>query len=690
MSSPKKRIAKNAGRLASMKRPGGVGAIKGFTFTISVIIISLTLISMVSFSKEWQKQQAGAYNEVLPSQSSRLQERIAIDISSILGVSSAFRASPVLVQAEYIAAFPFKREGAGVADLSGYSKYLSSSLSNQGFEVILAANGLVGSRAAVMAVSDSGQIIHDNGNENDTSIFISPNDLVPTGVSFNVSCPSKSASSVGDFAVLNGPTGSGMAYELYYFDSSGSRSSAESAGLENHVSLSVAYADGTVLSLAARPANSVLNGGFEELASGSNPDDEKADAWVSWSKHLGSDSLFQAVSDCYSGSYAVGAIAGENSNDDYVYQQIASLSTGDGYTFSFFAEGSQGDARYALYSPLEGTYLEEDGSWGVEPFIFTASGSGYNQVSTQFIAPGSTVELRLYAPAEKGQKIYYDAVSLAFSSSNGMVVTHSLTKSPGALRILPLDKDSSVANNDVQDYSKYASHMTLGGGESANSPTWVANAKLGGGYWFDGENDFAIGPPLSLDSNSISVANGPDRISSGGFEGESLSWSSNAPGGSTFNLNANSHSGIYSLKVTASEHPDEDSICQQISPLLENAIYNITFWASGNNPRYSLSEPDLKLVLQPDGTWKVGEKPTILAADGAEGSYKQLSFSFVTPANSQNFQFCFYPPSDPSTITYFDDVSLNRAVGLNGGFEYLYKASGPYGAGIDFWPDGPG
>ena len=48
----------------------------------------------------------------------------------------------------------------------------------------------------------------------------------------------------------------------------------------------------------------------------------------------------------------------------------------------------------------------------------------------------------------------------------------------------------STDTGDIRDYSTNLNPGTLGGGTSANSPTWISNGKIGGAYEFDGANDF--------------------------------------------------------------------------------------------------------------------------------------------------------------------------------------------------------
>jgi|GEM_PF-1242006 len=56
---------------------------------------------------------------------------------------------------------------------------------------------------------------------------------------------------------------------------------------------------------------------------------------------------------------------------------------------------------------------------------------------------------------------------------------------------MPFDTNVSTnATNAVRDYSPYQNYGTLGGGISTQMPIWNASSKVGGGYMFDGLDDY--------------------------------------------------------------------------------------------------------------------------------------------------------------------------------------------------------
>ena len=62
-----------------------------------------------------------------------------------------------------------------------------------------------------------------------------------------------------------------------------------------------------------------------------------------------------------------------------------------------------------------------------------------------------------------------------------------------SIAVLNMPFDSNIYSNEtggIRDYSTYENNGTLGGGNSANSPTWTSSGKIGGAYDFDGVNDY--------------------------------------------------------------------------------------------------------------------------------------------------------------------------------------------------------
>ena len=79
-----------------------------------------------------------------------------------------------------------------------------------------------------------------------------------------------------------------------------------------------------------------------------------------------------------------------------------------------------------------------------------------------------------------------------------------------SIAVLNMPFDSNIYSNEtggIRDYSTYENNGTLGGGNSANSPTWTSSGKIGGAYDFDGVNDYVEVPnsPNLTNFTAISV-----------------------------------------------------------------------------------------------------------------------------------------------------------------------------------------
>ena len=79
-----------------------------------------------------------------------------------------------------------------------------------------------------------------------------------------------------------------------------------------------------------------------------------------------------------------------------------------------------------------------------------------------------------------------------------------------SIAVLNMPFDSNIYSNEtggIRDYSTYENNGTLGGGNSANSPTWTSSGKIGGAYDFDGVDDYVEVPssPSLTNFTAISV-----------------------------------------------------------------------------------------------------------------------------------------------------------------------------------------
>jgi hypothetical protein len=231
------------------------GGRKGFTFTLSVVMIALTLISVASFAQEWRKGQQASYTEILPSESMRLQERVATDIGQIVRADASVKTGNASSTTLSLSTQqPFKREGEPLAKIADYSSSLPSNLRNLGYEAVLEANGLAGSNATVIVTSQNGSLVQSNLGAYDITTFYQPTGFVPGTIYASISC-GKQASSVGELSAASssGGDGAGQYYVVNYTEPSG-RSYLRNyyAAPNSDTTMRITYPDSTLLYFDSR------------------------------------------------------------------------------------------------------------------------------------------------------------------------------------------------------------------------------------------------------------------------------------------------------------------------------------------------------------------------------------------------------------------------------------------------------
>ena len=147
---------------------------QGFTYTVSALMIALTLISMAYFSSQWRASQQLSYNEVLPSDSFWLASKVSGDLRSLTGayaeiIKTGNSTADVLVSVS----FPLEKEGADAVDISQYPARLASTLRGSGVEASL-YSGMSGSSSTVIFLPDSGSLSLQNSLGSDVAAITHP------------------------------------------------------------------------------------------------------------------------------------------------------------------------------------------------------------------------------------------------------------------------------------------------------------------------------------------------------------------------------------------------------------------------------------------------------------------------------------------------------------------------------------
>ncbi|MEM4348089.1 MAG: hypothetical protein QXN37_00785 [Candidatus Anstonellaceae archaeon] len=220
---------------------------KGFTFTISILILSITLIGMALFSQEWRKSQRTAFTELLPSEIARIEEQVSSDLAAVLGTKADIRKTQSSIHLTVSSTLPFKKEGHPIANLYEYAATLPENLRNSGVEAIL-VSWINGSNAFIMNISESGGLFYSNDGPNDVIIYYHPLGWQPISIYATVNC-SKSATNIGAFSVSGGQAGSdNLYYNLKYVDNIGTKTRFTNTPVSNHIAtLQISYPDGTIL-----------------------------------------------------------------------------------------------------------------------------------------------------------------------------------------------------------------------------------------------------------------------------------------------------------------------------------------------------------------------------------------------------------------------------------------------------------
>jgi len=220
----------------------------GFTFTLSIVLLSLTLIAVASFASEWRKTQQVSFTEMLPSEAMRLQERVGSDMGQIVQADASLRkTSPTSTTLSISTQQPFKREGEPIAKISDYSESLPANLRNLGYEAVLSANEISGSDTTLLLLSGNGSLVHSNDGAYDITTFYHPNNVLPESITANIHCD-KQAESVGDIVLLSGSGASTYHYIVNYTEPGG-RSYLKDfhAPYSSNVSMRIVYPDKSLL-----------------------------------------------------------------------------------------------------------------------------------------------------------------------------------------------------------------------------------------------------------------------------------------------------------------------------------------------------------------------------------------------------------------------------------------------------------
>lgn len=678
---------------------------KGFTFTISMLLLCLTMVAMASYAQEWRKSQQLSFTELLPSEGIRLQERVSAGLMEVLGADAYVRkTSSNTSSAKVEMRLPFKKEGLPIVDIKSYASGLPAALRGTGYEASLSANNLVNSSPTVTFISDSGSMVFSNDGPNDVAAYNHPRAWRPSTITADISCD-KTSSSVGELAISEIPsdaTGTSWVYDdrvVYPYNLD-----------ESYWCYGITSLPGYCGWLIENSTNYVYSGTQSLKMIQENCGEL---AFLSWDYAVSNNLYLNATQ--YSGfHFAVnggptGVITLEFSLRSTAGRLSYTLGSIPANTWRVF------DIPMSTINPqnlsFRGTSFRERSSTycrGMPPYLNVTY-----YVDELYLVPLKTVTYTVNYREANGRSYtrtnstylthnasmlvgYADGTQLLFNSSFGGNLTAnftqlSYTKSPGAALMLPFDSNASVSAGAVRDYSPFKNNMTPGGGTSANAPAWASyDCAAGSGcYNFDGINDFINGSIANYTEAPLTFPLGPEKLKDGGFnlstgtpdDGLNDTWSNWTLANPNGHLFESTYASVSekAVKITTTGLGNTRSnYLFQTFRFAGTTKLNLTFWTRPGaatpsaEGQYSLVEGTNGYSLQDDGDW-AGGQANLFGTGVAGTTYQMVTKIFSPAAGSSNISLRFHPSGEGNgDVVYYDNASITQILELNGGFEYYF------------------
>lgn len=221
---------------------------QGFTFTVSALMVALTLVSMAYFSSQWRASQQLSYNEVLPSDSFWLESKVSSDLRSLTGVSAEIiKASNTTADALVSFSLPLKKEGSDAVDLSQYSAQLASALRGSGVAASL-YSGMSGNSPTIVRLPDSGTVALWNSFGSDVATMASPLGWQPSAFNITIYI-AKHVSSLPNITIQGG-AGSAIPYAVTFREQDGRAFSRNATAYSTSNATFIAlFDDGSIFTL---------------------------------------------------------------------------------------------------------------------------------------------------------------------------------------------------------------------------------------------------------------------------------------------------------------------------------------------------------------------------------------------------------------------------------------------------------
>jgi hypothetical protein len=226
---------------------------KGFTFTISIILLSITLVSLVTYSEEMKNENARVFAPAVSSGGAAAASRVSYAAGELLRTSlSIEKESGNSTKSGLLARFPLAKEGYPLCDMRAFSAGLAYSMGGALVEPVVQSSAISGSSAVVANFSTGAYAYESNNGSMDiVSLYHMPG-IFPHEIAIVANC-SGNASDVGQFELANSTSSLSVRYSFNLTDGTGASHYRELlAPNSSNATLAAHFADGTLLYLDSR------------------------------------------------------------------------------------------------------------------------------------------------------------------------------------------------------------------------------------------------------------------------------------------------------------------------------------------------------------------------------------------------------------------------------------------------------
>lgn len=224
---------------------------RGFTITVSIVLISITLISMALFSGQWAKSNQASAAALLPAGALRMQERLASDLSRLVNANASMGRQSSFAVFSLTGSFPFKKEGLPLFNSSEFSSMLPRVGQGSGFELIAAAENMSSGNATVVLFGNGGFVQYSNQPVRDAATIYHPQGQLPLGLNVSVYCREPAISMPNITASSASGSGAGFTYAVSYLEPNRTAYKTATVNKTHNISFEVNYYDGGSLAISS-------------------------------------------------------------------------------------------------------------------------------------------------------------------------------------------------------------------------------------------------------------------------------------------------------------------------------------------------------------------------------------------------------------------------------------------------------